>query len=229
MKLMKQVKQDQNGVTLILSVVLLAVVTFISFSISSIVIREIVGGRLALRSEPAISAANSGGEVGLYRLFRESGGTSSSGTLGQSNVTYQVTSDLYDDSYFFTAPIGGESRVLLYDAENTNNLAANYGFVKIILDSGSGIANYSIVDWTNVQTVLYSGILGAGNESAWLSLNSADDRYILIIAPNSATAVSGSVTARDNSNQPKGIPSDSPKLDVRGTNGPVQRRIEINL
>lgn len=220
--------KKEQGVTLVVAIVLLAAITFISFSISTIVIREIVAARLTLKSEPAISAANSGGEVGLYRLFRETGGVAVSGSLAQSGVTFQVTPDLYDDFYAFTAPAGQETRVLLYDAENINNPAADFGSAAIQMDPGSGIATYRITDWTNVETTLYSGTLGAGGTTGELSLNSSDDRYIIYILAGSAV-VSGKVTATNTAGAPRGIPSDNPKLNVKGTNGPVQRRIEITL
>lgn len=221
--------KNQDGITLIVAVVLLAAVTFISFSISTIVIREIVASRLTLRSEPALSAANSGGEVGLYRLFREAGGTTATGNLAQSGVSYQVTSDLYDNVYLFNAPYGQETRVLLYDAENPNNLSADYGSVQISLDSSSGGMAYKVFSWGDVENPVCLGTLAAGQTTAPCVLDKADDRYIITINPNGSTASTGNVTATNNSGAPRGIPSDSPSLDVKGTNGPVQRRIQINL
>lgn len=226
-----KMKNNQDGVTLILSIVLLAAVTFISFSISSIIIREIVVGRLTLRSEPAISAANSGGEVGLYRLFREVGGTSLTGSLSQTGVNFQVTADLYDDSYPFSVPAvaGSDTRVLLYDAENTNNQLANYGKVTITPDFLSGIASYEVFSWSNVTVPTCLGFLTSGGPTICNLNHPTDDRYIVIIKWESGSSISGTLTALDDFDTPRGVPSDSPKLDVKGTNGPVQRRIEINL
>src|SRR3989344_4131661 len=91
--------RSQEGVTLIMALVMLAVTTFISFSLSVVVVREIKGARLILQTEPAISGANAGGEGGLYQYTRQTGFTTLSGSLPQSGVDYEIKTELFDDPY----------------------------------------------------------------------------------------------------------------------------------
>mgnify|MGYP001592188660 CR=1 FL=1 len=221
---MKQSHQNQSGITLLVAVVLLAAVTFISFSVSTIIIREIQSGRLTLRSEPALSAANSGGEIGLYRLFRGESPVNTEGTFSGSNVSYEVAAQLYVSNYSFQVNPGPEVAVVaLYFVEDIEKITGNYDSVTISLQSSSGPANFRIVNWTSAETNIYNGPLFVGANGPYL-LNSSDDRYVIYILPTGTSKVKGSISA-----EPLGVPSDSPTLDVKGTNGPVQRRIEITL
>ena len=120
---------SQSGVTLIISIVLLAAITFISFVLSVIVIREIGATRTTLRSEPAIAAASAGGEIGMYRFLREKKNEiSPTGTTPRSGATYTIETDLYDNPYPFliqstTTPI---INIALFDADDIDNKNAGY-------------------------------------------------------------------------------------------------------
>lgn len=219
----------QAGVTLVVAIVMLASVTFISFSISSIVIREIGSARLILKTEPAISAANAGGEVGLYQLLRETGVISPSGNLGQSSVSYQVTTKLYDNPYVFSIPAGGQADIALYDPTNFNNTAADYGSVTITNNFSSHPLNYTISSWSDLAAAICSGNIGSGQTAPVCPLGNPDDRYIITLVPTGNAAASGQITATNNAGQAKGVPADFPSLSVTGVNGDVQRKIQINL
>ena len=51
---------SEEGVTLVISIVMLGTLTFISFGLSTVILREIQASRLILTSEPAFAGANAG-------------------------------------------------------------------------------------------------------------------------------------------------------------------------
>lgn len=225
---------EEQGITLVLSLVLLASVTLISFALSALILREIQGARLTLRTEPAISAANSGGEIGLYRFFRQVGGaTPPSGSLPQSQATFSVIEDLYDDPYVFgtNAASGGQAVVALFDASNLNNAAANYGEVTIFNDSASSIISYEVFSWSDPVNAVCQGTIGSSSSAICGSLSHpTDDRYLVVIQVTSGPLnITGRVRAKDNFLNPRGIPSDEPRLNSTGRNAEVQRKIEISF
>lgn len=225
-------KGAEDGVTLVISIVLLASVTFITFALSTLLLREIGATRLILLTEPALSGANAGGEVGLFRLFREVGSVGTSGQLQQSGASYEIVPDLYDDPYLFTVAPQATITVGLYDAENPANKATGYGSVTIINNNilTSRPINVTIVSWADPSTILCGFNLGVGQSQTCSALNSMDDRYLITITntANSGNAT-GQIQAFDESGQPKGVPSASPDLQVTGRSGQVQRKIEIIL
>ncbi|MBI2637940.1 MAG: hypothetical protein HYW88_03495 [Candidatus Sungbacteria bacterium] len=223
---------QQSGITLIVAILLLASVTFISFALSTIILREIGAARLLLRSEPAISGANAGGEVALFQLLREAGSIGTSGQLPESGASYQVTANLYDDPYLFTVSPQATITVGLYDAENPANQTTGYGSVTISNNPGGQPIVVSIISWSQPEVILYSQTLGVGQSSSQIPLDSFDDRYLITITNNTAAGLAtGQVQAFDESDPPtpKGVPSNTPDLQVTGTSGNVQRKIEINL
>lgn len=218
--------KNQQGVTLVVAVVLLAGVTFVSFSISTVIIREIASARLVLLTEPAISGANSGGEIGLFRFLREIGGTSTSGSTPQSNATYQVTPDLYDDPYVFNIANGAKIRVGLFDAETTTKQTNNYQSVTITSTANNPF-EVAVYSWDDTKNSYCAKQTISQNGQYSCSLNAVDDRYIIEIEPTGNNA-SGQISAIRNDGS-RGIPSDSPNMDVLGQSGNVQRKIKIDL
>lgn len=227
--------KEQQGVTLIISLVLLASVSFVTFAISTLILREIAGARLILQTEPAISGANSGGEIALFRLARGSGNIDSSGSLLASNANYQIVSDLYDDPFPFSIASGGELRVSLYDASDPNNLSANFGSVTVT-NNPSGQSNplklqiFSFGDLTTGLCGTTGGAtIGTGQSLVCATLNSADDRYLLILTPTGNNSASGQIQTTNNQGASRGVPSIFPELEITGTRGNVQRKIQIRL
>ena len=212
------------------SMVILASTTFISFALSSIIIREIRNAQIILRTEPAISGASSGGEIGIFRLVREVGGTSTSGTTPQSGASFSVVSDLYDLPYLFSTSGGEALQIGLYDAERPNNQNANYGTVTIINDAGSDTISVQVYSWGDLETAVWSSSISPGSSGTSPSLNSVDDRYLVVIDPVSGNgSASGQARATDNGGASKGVPSPAPGIDVTGSNGNIQRKIEIDF
>ena len=226
------VSKKQEGVTLVIAMVMLAAVTFISFALSTIIIREIVVARLILTTEPAITGASSGGEGGLFQLFRELPANSATVALPQSGAGYQVTSDLYDNSYLFSITGGAEAKVGLYDAQQPNNKQPNprYASVKVTNNPGSSLLQYQVATWSQPDSFICVGSVSAGSTSAACALSStSDNRFVIFIQPLGGSDAAGSVVAYDSQNQIIGIPSETQSLVVTGTSGGAQRKIEIKV
>src|SRR3989338_2488539 len=233
-----KISNREEGITLIISIVLLAAVTFVSFSLSALIIREIVATRLFLRSEPALSAANAGGEVGLFRLQRGQGSLDiSQGTLSQSAATYYLVSDLYDDPYLLTSDAvscgdATEFWIPLIDAANWENRAANYGGITV-KNTGECPFNFRVFSFGNPETILCNtATVSPDQQRTCGNLEGTDDRYILEIAPNgSANQIfKATITAKTNDLiTSRGVPSESPTLRVTSKSGEVQRKIEIEI
>lgn len=213
------------------SIVLLASVTFISFSLTTVIIREVGAARLLVRSEPAIASADSGVEIGMYQLFRESGAISQSGSLPGSGATYVITPDLYDNPYVFTNATS-TFQVALYDPTNPDNQAAGYGTVKVTNAAGSNPIKVDVFSYGDlVIPVCSSPSIPAGNSytcPASGTLQSADDRYLVRTQVTAGTA-SGEIDTTDDAGGPKGVPSAIPQLQVTGQSGNVQRRLDVKL
>ncbi len=223
-----QFSKDEEGVTLIISIVLLAAVTFISFSISTIAIREIGVSRLILRTEPAFAGANSGGEVGLYKLLRETGGTTGSGSLSLSGASYVLTSKLYDnDPSPFAITTGEVFNIALYNPENTSDKSQFYESF-VVTNTGQNAFRVSVVSWSTPKTEFCRQTVPPGQSTPTCTLVFAGDgRYLISIDP-SGQAAAGTLSAL-HSDGSRGVPATTPTLDVTGTSGSVERRIKIDV
>ncbi len=222
----------EQGVTLIMAIVMLAVTTFISFSISVIVVREIKGARLVLQTEPAISGANDGGEIGLYQYTRETGFTTLTGSLPQSGVDYEITTQLFDDPYVISASTVHPTRVSLYDPVDPDNQVADYGSVTVKNTGSTNPLKFTVYSWSDPTNPVCpeSPAISNGSSRTCLNLTAADDRYVVDIDTTSgAGTIRAEITATSNSGVSKGIPTASPVIEVIGKHLEVQRKIEINL
>lgn len=220
---------SESGITLIISIVLLAAVTFISFALSTIIIREIRSAQVILVTEPAIAGAASGGEIGLFQLFRETGNTNISGTTPQSGASFDIEPDLYDDPFPFTVQAGQELQVSLHDAERLTNQNANYGSFTLTADESSSPLRIEVYSWADTTDRFCTTTVTAGNSSTCSALTAADDRYIIAITALGQGTGSGQITATDNSGLRRGVPSGAQTLEVTGSNQSVQRKIQISF
>jgi hypothetical protein len=88
--------RSQSGVTLLLSIIVLASITAISFSIATIMLVEIRTSGDLLKTEPAISAAEALGEEALFKIKRNLSSYTYSSQVGTISVS-TPTESLYND------------------------------------------------------------------------------------------------------------------------------------
>ena len=218
----------QDGVTLLIAIILLSSVLFISFSLSSVVLREIGATRQVLQTEPAISGSDAGSEVGLYAVLRQTGLFQKEETLPHSRVAFDFQTDQFDSPYEFSIPAGSILEVRLYEPEDPANAALDYGTLSITGLSGTAdITVYSYGDIFNALAC--SSSAGSGTPFS-CSLSSADDRYLVVVDPsNDLAPLTGFMDTSNAGGLAKGVPSISPTIVVTGTLNDVQRKIEVNL
>ena len=135
--------RSQEGITLLTSILVLASVTVVSFSIGALTLRELRASRQLSLSEPAINSAESGGETALFFRLRGINQLAttcpalSTGTL-PSGADYEFCSNLYDDPFDFETSFSDTDVVLLYNPADSTDPAAGYSSVVIDAISGSG-------------------------------------------------------------------------------------------
>lgn len=223
--------QSQDGITMVVAIMLLAGISFASFTLSSIILREIQAGQLIQDSAPAIAGAYSGVEIGLYRLHRNLGSLAvTGGTLSQSGATFDVIPDFFDDPFTFTASGGQALTVSLYDPANLAAIDPGYRRVTITSVSGRRFSA-EVVSWGSAGTIVCSNPNISNGQSLNCNLSGPDFRYqitIRVSGSSSGTAV-GTIQAFDASGAPLGVPSATPTFDATGKFGVVNHRIRVNL
>lgn len=228
--------KNQEGVTLVVAIVLLSAVTFVSFSLSTVALRELKSARLVTNAEPAFAGANAGGETGLYRLQRGAGSISSSNqSLSQSSATYDIIADLLDDPYLYTVAGGQTLNVGLYDPENTNNQDLLYRSVRVANQVNP--IRVTVASWFNPNNPVCNNINVPPGGALTCTLVGPDYRYLVTLVNLGAGTSNGTVQAFDGSGiltgplsaVPAGIPSDKPSIEITGKSGEVRRKIQIKF
>jgi len=112
----------QSGVTLLIAVLLLAGLTLISLSVATFMIQEIRSSRAIILSEPAVGAAESAGEEGIWAIKRGTAiqdCTNGSTTITLSNNTSVNTCRSYGEATL-SVKAGVTLEFYLYDPIDPN-------------------------------------------------------------------------------------------------------------
>ena len=248
---------SEDGVTLLLSVFILAAISLISMAVGFFALQEIRASRAVLYSEPAITAAESGGEIGLWTVKRAVGTLSDcpdvdSYNIGNSRIdlckTYgSATLDIQANTTQY---------IYLYDVNDINgNLCMNQTYT-VGVHSGCGggalYTNLSFVRRSGTNNVTITAKDLAGNNvglpsytlgtspGSTVSINvpdpipaSNDERMVITL-----TSVSNATVEVNSS--PRGLPdtatvssagcsSNSPLTNCSGVEEIFKRRIEITV
>ena len=223
-------KSSESGITLVVSLIILASVTFISFVLSSIIIREIIAARLLTQTEPAISAAEGGAEITAYTYMRSLGDPPSNCPAMQNGGQCQVSPNLYDNPLRITDPSPVVSAGL-YDANNPNNQTLAYRSVKVENFPSAGPVAVTVVSFADPGTPLCSDTVQP-NDFMICNLPGPDFRTLITMDWGTGGTDRGKITAFDQNNaqgSSVGIPSAQPSFDITGSLGQVQRKIRIDF
>ena len=226
--------RSQEGVTIIVAIILLATISFISFSLSTLILRGIQFARVLQNSGLALSGAYSGGEISVFRFQRNSGGIAVTNSPLANGTLFDVYPNLTTLSYSAGASNPNPTVVNLYDADNIAATDAGYRAVSIT-NLGPNNVDIDVYSWSDSSTPVvgcsYSNI---GNNTTRTCSVLGADRYQVVVRMQSA---SGGQTATVNvagfadssASVPKGVPSQTPTIEVVGKMSDVQRRIRVNL
>jgi hypothetical protein len=167
----------EDGVTLLLAVMIMAAVLVISITVAFFVVQEIKNSRASILTEPAIIAAETAGEQGIYRVKRSSFNTDCasaaytqlSGSTGGSTSIRTKTCIVYDKAVFeLSSDDPAPLEFYLYDPADVNgNLCMETSsctgdqlysslIIKHILGNSSVYVNIVTLDGSNVATQVIS-------------------------------------------------------------------------
>jgi len=248
--------KDQAGITLLISIMILSSVAIISFSLGSLAIREIRASRIASQSEPAIVAAEAGGEKLLF--FRMRGLTDFAALCPSLNSdsypagsSYEACNDLYDDPYYFQSYDDNVSVVLLNNPIDPNSSIAGYSNITINATTSDNTIlmrayafNLDNLNECPRDSGIFSSNPGTGNFSS--QPLDPNKRYAVFLYPcanpgeppqcNPAVTtlpactgnevVRGSITG-STSLGATGIPSENPKIQSSGAKSSLIRKLEV--
>ncbi len=221
----------QSGVTIVIALVLLATIGFISFSLSTVVLRSIRFSRVLQNSEIALAGANSGSEVSLFRFQRNIGNIGVINSPLQSGASYDVLPNLSIEIYTQAVSQGQPAYINLYDPENINSTAPGFQTVRIT-NAGPNNVDIDVIPWSNAGTITCSfSNVGSTSRTCPTSGVLPPDRYQIFVRMHSSGNQSATVrvTATGAGGQAKGIPSRTPSIDVVGKISDVKRKIRVDL
>jgi len=244
---------SQSGITLILAVLILAAVSALSFSLGALAIREIKSSRQLLHSEPALTAAEAGGETALFfrtrglDQYKEVCPTTTSGNLSSGSASFEVCSDLYDDPFNFSTAYNDIDVVILDNPLDTSDPRAGYSSVTISPTAGTAtVIRAFAYDLANPSVCPVDSFPISVPGTGTLSGLDPNKSYAVFIYPCGDTAceagkpkipscasgtASGTMTGVANigADSFNGIPSESPKINSTGRKNNLLRRLELLL
>jgi Tfp pilus assembly protein PilX len=122
---MKHIDNKQSGVTLLLAVLILSGMVLVTLAVATFSIQEMRSSRASLITEPAINAAESGAELGLWNLKRDSVSAITNCSSSQISQSFPSSKSIMGYCKSFTgatyavtnaAPVA----VYLYDPDDIN-------------------------------------------------------------------------------------------------------------
>jgi hypothetical protein len=205
--------KDQRGVTLLLSVFVLSGITLISITVGFFTIQEIRSSRAIILSEPAIAAAESAGERGLWAIKRSGAITECSNGVTTQNIGGAIVD--YCRSYG-AAVINleaGQSRTLfLYNPNDINGDIDLSEFPYTFFQTNHITGNFSVsvvIDRLDGNSVGNANVSPGGVESINVPSVPQDIEARMRVTLSSAS----DATVRVNTNQ--GLPN-VPTIDAAG-------------
>ena len=149
--------KQQSGVTLLISILIMSGIVLISLAVAAFTIREIRNSRAVALTEPALGAAESGGEQALWELKRGNNPSAlpDCPTQSGSNLTTNNIRTEYCLTYgaaLLDLEPGVEKQILLYDANDQNgNICMNVNYTVGQHSGCSGAAIFSSISFQRIS------------------------------------------------------------------------------
>jgi Tfp pilus assembly protein PilX len=226
-KTLQSNQEDQRGITLLLSILILSAMTAIVFSVAAVALNEIRTSGDLIKTEPVIQASQALAEDGLFRTVR--GYSALADCSGASVTTLNGVSVSTCASYYYTSPYNfnlsqnARRDFYLYNPTDQN---ANPGYTSasVTITSGStGTIYFCPLDTQDcVATPSATQGVNTAGPATWNSggLNPAQ-KYQLIIINGAGSAASYSVTT-----SPTGLSSGTTTMINQGSKQGVTRKIQ---
>lgn len=223
------VKKDQQGITLLLALLVLSAISAIAFSLAAIVLVEIRASGDVLRTEPALYAVQGLTE---QAFFKYATGAAVNYPSSINNVTLTASAPIkYDDS----PKVDVISTYKTYELINADNYGpSGYTSFKVtFLDNGLGstitVAATEINPSTSAQTVLNPQYISRGGY-AFVPVNPAYIYEIIITNNSTSQNVTVSIETTRQGGPPHGLPFVNKKvIDVTATYTNFTRKYRVNV
>ena len=230
----RKYKKNQDGVTLLLAILILAAISIVALSFSSIAKDELQSSGDSLRSEPAISGAEAGTEDALFEDIRGFGSSlatncssPSQSTLSNGVLIQSCTNYYYPNPYAFTLAPFVPQQFYLYNPASQSS-PSGYTSVSLTMNNSDtgGLVLIDLCSWSNNNCSQFPDLVGNYPLSAgqtWTETLDPSQKYILI-AKNQNSSVS--LVAQST---PFALVSSVTTVLTSGTNGSVTRKIEATI
>jgi uncharacterized protein (UPF0333 family) len=204
----KQLLGNENGVTLLLSVLIVSAMVIITLTVSFFAIQELRASRSSTLSEPAIVAAETAGEQGIWMIKRNTfadtcpasnptqinGTTNSTGSGASTTITTKCVS--YGPAILELVP-GEDKSFFLYDPNDINgNKCMNEVYTPNSNTGCSGRRMYKNIIITHTSgpfSVNVSAVTVSGNTFAGSSIVVSPGNTGTITIPDSIPGASNEV------------------------------------
>jgi hypothetical protein len=236
----------QQGVTLLLAILVLSSILAISFSLATILMVEIRSSGDLLKTEPSYYASQGVTEEMIYKIKRKTGVTIGATSIGPVNIASPVESSTSSPSQ--TLQVTGpkvydtsDVRLNFFDASNPASDASMYGKVKITyLDTGNGVqmkvylCQYDSSDFnpcvSGSSTIIVDSYQMTPGEIKEFTLNPNKRQELVLVNNTSNTmyAIVGSY-ASDGAT-PKGLPYvGETSVEIQATNSGLTRTLQTTI
>jgi hypothetical protein len=235
------IRKGQEGVTLLLTLMIMAALSAIVFSISAIALNELHTADNELSSEPAITAAEGVAEEQLFlneRAVNTACNTSGSEQFTQSGVSTTYLNSFYNNgAYNFGVSPNAEQDFYLYNPCNQgSNTAPGYTSVTLQLQNGaSASATVSLCTWGNTNCSgnpdITSRTLSPGGTVTFDSgVINPNNQYVIAVNYGNGSA-SGNFSIQTTSNNANitGIPASSVTIITTGSKNGSTRKLQTQL
>ena len=203
-------KNSQSGVTLLFSVLVMSGVSLIAMTVSYLAIQELRASRAVALSEPAIGAAETAAETGLWKMNRSSSlpDCATNPTPDILSKTLSMKCVTYSDAVFQVTPaLPGSFH--LYDPNNINgNTNPGYTFLLVSYVSGTTALTVRVERLDATEVVTTTTAAGSSPATINLPTNPAQDNRFKVIMTSA-----GSMTVDVNTNL--GMP-EFPTMNAEG-------------
>ncbi|GAC1413095.1 MAG: hypothetical protein NVSMB66_4100 [Candidatus Doudnabacteria bacterium] len=229
-EILKTKYNDQKGVTLLLSILILAAMSAIVFSVGAIALNEIRSSGDLTKSEPVIKANEAFAEDSLFKTLRglsTLASCSSASTVALNGVNVSTcVSYYYASPYSFNMTINARKDFYLY---NPLDQTANPGYtglsVRIIAGSTGTVYFCTFVVADCVSTPTSSLVLSVNGPTTWNSgpLDTTQ-KYQLILINGAGSAATYSI-----SSAPNGLPAGTTTIINQGSKQGVTRKLQTQV
>lgn len=222
--------KSEEGVTLLLAILVLSAITAIVFSIAAIAINEIKTSSDLTRTEPVLSAAEAVAEDSLFKLVRGLGSVSgcispSSTTIAGVTVT-TCASYYLDNPYSFNLAADAERDFYLYNPTDQTQ-PPGYTQVSVQITSGStGTVYFCAASVANcIATPDATQTISVAGPTTWTSSALTTTQQYQLMIVNGSGGISGyTVTST-----PNGLPAGTTTIQDSGKNQGVTRKLQITV